>query len=671
MWDNQMYHFSMRSSAVLAKKFDLPALAVAASLLGTFAIPVLVGPARAATTQVSTYAELTSALTGASDGDSIELTRDIVATATVSVTKSLTIDGQGFTLSVPRPGLTAAGIFETSPSNFGAMSVNASGKSVTIKDLVVKGGYSSTIGNGIAVSAGTVLLDRVEITQSRSTSGGGGLRVASGAIVTLRDSSVYRNSGRYGGGLVVGGNLVIERSTFSENRSESSAGGGGAAEVQSGGRLSIVNSTFANNQSTEIGGAINNYYGNTYVVASTFTGNVAYGSYGGGAIGQNGGSVTVVSSLFAHNYQRTGGSVSGPTSWELDDLDAHSGTPTVMYSILHDATTSFAVGSRRNTTYTGSADGSDDSLFAGGVTSKITDGTGTEIGTASIYRPFVVKDGSVVGSPLKTNSFASSSSNRGTRTRFDSSGSTQKISYYDRTAGVPQWADLLSTGASSEITTDQFGNARSETPWAGAVEETSSNLVSLRVKTASNGSVSGGSLFGDVYPAGTVARLTATPNAGFGFTKWIDGSGADVGVNNPYVFTINADTVLQPVFAAVAAGTYSVTYASNGATGGSPPAAVETSASMVVASPGTLVRTGFDFDGWNTQPNGSGTSYDPGDSYTSGVNVVMYAMWSVAAVTTTTTTSTTVSSTTTTTSTTVSSTTTTVAPSSATTTTVS
>ena len=43
---------------------------------------------------------------------------------------------------------------------------------------------------------------------------------------------------------------------------------------------------------------------------------------------------------------------------------------------------------------------------------------------------------------------------------------------------------------------------------------------------------------------------------------------------------------------------------------------------------GTLVKTGYAFAGWNTQANGTGTSYAAGAPFVMGTaNVTLYAVW--------------------------------------------
>lgn len=76
--------------------------------------------------------------------------------------------------------------------------------------------------------------------------------------------------------------------------------------------------------------------------------------------------------------------------------------------------------------------------------------------------------------------------------------------------------------------------------------------------------------------------------------------------------------------------TYTVTYDGNGSTGGTVPATAgyDKGATVTVAgNTGGLVKTGFDFAGWNTAANGSGTTYQGGNTFTINANTTLYALW--------------------------------------------
>lgn len=77
-----------------------------------------------------------------------------------------------------------------------------------------------------------------------------------------------------------------------------------------------------------------------------------------------------------------------------------------------------------------------------------------------------------------------------------------------------------------------------------------------------------------------------------------------------------------------------VTYNSNSATSGSAPSDPTLyrcgKSVTVLGNPGSLARTGYTFAGWNTQANGSGTTYTQGQTLTlAQSNVTLYAKWDV------------------------------------------
>lgn len=75
---------------------------------------------------------------------------------------------------------------------------------------------------------------------------------------------------------------------------------------------------------------------------------------------------------------------------------------------------------------------------------------------------------------------------------------------------------------------------------------------------------------------------------------------------------------------------YSVTYNGNGSTSGVVPTdATQYSYddTVTVALPGTMARSGYDFGGWNTTANGTGTSYAAGSQYRIVSDDTLYAQW--------------------------------------------
>lgn len=76
---------------------------------------------------------------------------------------------------------------------------------------------------------------------------------------------------------------------------------------------------------------------------------------------------------------------------------------------------------------------------------------------------------------------------------------------------------------------------------------------------------------------------------------------------------------------------YTITYNSNGATGGTAPETVQVekgSSFVVSANTGNLTKTGYAFTKWATSTDGaSGQTYAPGDKLTPNKNMTLYAQW--------------------------------------------
>ena len=128
-----------------------------------------------------------------------------------------------------------------------------------------------------------------------------------------------------------------------------------------------------------------------------------------------------------------------------------------------------------------------------------------------------------------------------------------------------------------------------------------------------------------VLGAGTLSRT------GYAFNGWntvANGSGARYDAGNTYTMG-TASIAFYAQWTPQA--TYTVTYSGNGSTGGAVPVDANSylqGATVTVLGAGTLTRTGYTFNGWNTVANGSGARYDAGNTYTMGTaNITFYAQW--------------------------------------------
>ncbi|RYZ92844.1 MAG: hypothetical protein EOP06_02980 [Proteobacteria bacterium] len=120
---------------------------------------------------------------------------------------------------------------------------------------------------------------------------------------------------------------------------------------------------------------------------------------------------------------------------------------------------------------------------------------------------------------------------------------------------------------------------------------------------------------------------------GYTFSGWnTQANGAGTSYAAGASFQITADTTL---FAKWTINTFTVTYDGNGNSGGNAPSDSSSpynynSTVTALSNSGTLVKTGFTFSGWNTQANGTGTSYAPGSTFSVVANTTLYAKWNVA-----------------------------------------
>lgn len=75
--------------------------------------------------------------------------------------------------------------------------------------------------------------------------------------------------------------------------------------------------------------------------------------------------------------------------------------------------------------------------------------------------------------------------------------------------------------------------------------------------------------------------------------------------------------------------TYTVSYDGNANTSGTAPSnqTKTENVDLTLSDPGTLLRTGYTFTGWNTAPDGSGTNYAASATYTANASATLYAQW--------------------------------------------
>jgi uncharacterized repeat protein (TIGR02543 family) len=74
--------------------------------------------------------------------------------------------------------------------------------------------------------------------------------------------------------------------------------------------------------------------------------------------------------------------------------------------------------------------------------------------------------------------------------------------------------------------------------------------------------------------------------------------------------------------------TFTVSFNVNGGSGTAPAAqTVNAGSSILLPSGSGLTRSGFTFNGWNTNTAGTGTNYPAGSSFAPTANITLYARW--------------------------------------------
>ena len=168
--------------------------------------------------------------------------------------------------------------------------------------------------------------------------------------------------------------------------------------------------------------------------------------------------------------------------------------------------------------------------------------------------------------------------------------------------------------------TPTFGtNTSNVGGFSGSVTNYDSNYTwSL---SASSGTVSPTSFSG----TGTTKSFTVTGLSG------TDSSTVTVTTTRTNYFDGTADTTGSSRNAIL----YTVTFDANGGTGEAiPTSRTQTTegGSIVIATKGTLEKSGYTFGGFNTNTSGTGTNYAVGDSYTPTSDVTLYAKWTLTPV---------------------------------------
>jgi uncharacterized repeat protein (TIGR02543 family) len=220
------------------------------------------------------------------------------------------------------------------------------------------------------------------------------------------------------------------------------------------------------------------------------------------------------------------------------------------------------------------------------------------------------------GNGFLSGSVPANTTGYGSVTLAANSGTLAKTGY-----ALTGWNTLASgtgTNYSLSDTYNLIGNVTLYAKWTA---------LSYTITYDGNGFLSGS------VPANTTGYGTKTlasnsgslANTGYLFRGWntqADGSGTRYLVSATY--NLLADVTLFAEWTLVPA----VIYSANGATGGTTPGDVPAGSQITIdPNTGNLIRAGFRFLGWNTQPDGSGTRYAAGMTPVLPAGTTLYAEW--------------------------------------------
>ncbi len=536
--------------------------------------------------EVETFDQLKEALSGEGDSLSIVFKKDIVIpkdkiteecyydwsnydVAFKITNKNVSIDGNGHSLSMEVTGFDEWGYFNDNPiwaNVFYVGEEKSSAGYLTLSNLTIRGGALSAIVVNDEKAQLKMFNSTIERTGSKETSGAGLANY--GAKVYMENCKLSRNSAGNGGGFLNnGGWMIMNGCSLNENRSLSEGGGGGGGESKDGSALIMNNCTIANNTSTEIGGALNIYTASLALLNTTVVGNATTdGASSGGGIGLNGGKLYSANSLFANNYYID---IDGEGNLEKSDVGIYYDDGECdSFSTYYNA---FITG-KQLTGMTKFETDDKDFVKMVDTPSLVYDyGDMMLKPTNNLHRPALIEND--FGTYSAYLGKDSTLVNNGCKTYFNVpddmttwSEETITCGYYDGESYQPlnfsrldlnnwEWMDdkpfLAPTDEQYLVSTYQDGTERVQGV-VGASGASDKEFYSLTVLPGNNGDVkvTGGSVYGDLYVAGTKVSVLAELPDGYLFSYWIDHLIDDTTYTNQYQFVnyeLDKDIIISPI----------------------------------------------------------------------------------------------------------------------------
>ena len=184
-------------------------------------------------------------------------------------------------------------------------------------------------------------------------------------------------------------------------------------------------------------------------------------------------------------------------------------------------------------------------------------------------------------------------------------------------------APSVGTDAFSNVATGALANVGSSATGYGSAGDTWNGLtIALTHSVTFDANGGSGAMTGQVAASSTGLTANTFTRDGFNFAGWntaADGSGTGYAAGASYDFTSD-----ETVYAQWTVSTYTVTFDANGGSGAMTGQVASSSTGLTT---NTFTRDGFNFAGWNTAADGSGTGYAAGASYDFTSDETVYAQW--------------------------------------------
>lgn len=256
------------------------------------------------TSEANASSNLTAIISGATNGDTVNIVGTYTQTTLISTVKALNYVG------------ISNGTLDGTSGTAGFMQLNTTGN-VSFTDLTFQNFTKSAPGAVIQTAQNAqVTITNCTFSNNTNSNKGGAINSFSAdfTITGCTFTSNTSSGGDGGGAISISGpaDFTITNTTFTSNQYTGTADGGGAILFKGSGTVNVTGSTFTSNTSTDNGGAINTNQSIT-ITSNTFASNAATAS-SGGAIFVNGGTTTVSGSLFNGNSANGGGAVYSNTA---------------------------------------------------------------------------------------------------------------------------------------------------------------------------------------------------------------------------------------------------------------------------------------------------------------------------------------------------------------------